>query len=96
MVKRQGKSRRKTRYLLKKKPYDKGKISLKSYFKQLKEGDKVKLIAEPAVHEGPVFRRFYGRSGIVQSKKGRCYEVKVNDGKKQKLLIVHPVHLEKM
>ena len=96
MVKRIGGFRRKTRSKLRKTPRTKGKISLRRYFFKFKEGDKVLLSAEPAIQKGMYFPRFYGKIGIVTGMQGRCCKVQMKDGNKEKLLIVHPVHLRKM
>ena len=47
------------------------------------------------MQKGMYHSRFYGKMGVVKGKKGRCYEVMITDGSKQKTLIVHPVHLKK-
>jgi ribosomal protein L21E len=39
--------------------------------------------------------RFLGRAGVISKKLGSCYQVKIDDMGKEKLLIVHPVHLRK-
>lgn len=96
MVKRIGKGRRKTRHAMRKNIRKKGKISISSYFQEFKEGDKVALKAEPAVQKGMYFRRFHGQTGIIKGKTGKCYEVMLKDRGKQKMLIVHPVHLKKV
>ena len=96
MVKKIGRSRRKTRHLMKKKVRRRGKLSLSSFFKRFKEGEKVLLKAEPAVQKGVYFRRFHGKTGIVKGKKGNCYNVLIKDGKKSKTVIVHPIHLRKV
>ena len=96
MVKRIGRSRRKTRGVSRKNIRRKGKIRLSRYFQKLKEGENVVLSMEPAVQKGLYFRRFHGKKGIVAGRKGRCYNILVMDGKKQKTLIVHPVHLKKI
>ena len=96
MVKKIGTFRRKTRHKLGKKKRTKGKISVSSYFKAFEIGDKVVLKAEPAVHKGMYFPRFYGKMGRIKGKKGRCYEVLITDHKKEKTLIVHPVHLKRL
>ena len=93
MVQRIGGFRRKTRQIMRKSVRQKGKISLSKYFQQFKEGERVVLKAEPAVQKGMYFPRFHGKSGIIKGKKGRCYEVNIKDGGKEKVLIVHPVHL---
>ncbi|MGV8169123.1 MAG: 50S ribosomal protein L21e [Candidatus Nanoarchaeia archaeon] len=74
----------------------KGKISLRRYLSEFKEGDRVSLTIEPAVHEGTYCPRFAGKSGTIMSRKGTCYEVKIKDFNKEKILIVHPVHMRKL
>ena len=96
MAQRTGGFRRKTRDKLKKGLREKGKISLTKYFQTFSEGDKVCLKGEPAVQKGMYFPRFHGKNGIIKGKSGSCYEVKIKDGDKEKLLIVHPVHLKKV
>ena len=71
------------------------KISLTRFFQTFSVGDRVHLTAEPSVHKGMYFPRFMGRVGIVSKKRKTCYEVKIKDGKKEKTLICHPVHLKK-
>lgn len=93
MGSRVGGFRRKTRSKLRKNVRKKGKISLSRYFHIFKVKDKVRLIAEPAVQSGMYFPRFHNKMGTIKAKKGRCYEVMIKDGNKEKLLIVHPVHL---
>jgi len=96
MVKRVGGFRRKTRHKLKKNVRTKGKISLTRFFQKLKADDKVVLSAEPAYQKGMYFPRFHGKSAKVIRQVGTCYEVEMNDHKKSKTLIVHPIHLKKI
>lgn len=96
MAQRIGSSRRKTRHKLRKEASEKGKISIRRYFQKFEAGDKVLLKAEPAVHKGMYFPRFHGKIAVVKGKTGSCYEVIVKDGNKNKVLIVHPVHLKKV
>ena len=95
MACRVGGARRKTRTKFSKSNRDKGKVSLRAYFQELKAGERVALKAEPAIHQGLYFRRFHGQSGIVGRKLGECYEVLIEDGGKTKHLIVHAVHLKR-
>ena len=95
MVKRIGGFRRKTRYKLTKERRRKGKISLTRYFQSFNMGDRIYLSAEPAVQKGMYYPRFMGKSGIVKAKRGRCYEITINDMGKEKTLVVHPVHLKR-
>ncbi len=94
-MKKTGGLRRKTRSLFKKSRKEKGKISLRRYLQNFEEGDKVKLSIEPSIHKGMYHPMFYGKSGVIKSKKGKCYEILITDGGKQKTLIVHPVHLKR-
>lgn len=96
MVKRIGTSRSKTRHKFQKNIRTKGKISITKYFQTLDVGERVILKMEPAVHSGMYFHRFHGKVGTVFGKKGTCYEVKIKDFNKEKLLIVHPVHLKRV
>ena len=95
MVTRKGGVRRKTRYKLRKEKRQRGKISITRYFQSFKEGDRVLLDVEPAVQKGMYHPRFMGKSGIIRNKRGKCYEVTINDLGKEKKLIVHPVHLKR-
>ncbi len=54
------------------------------------------LSVEPAIHKGMYDPKFMGKAGIIKEKKGKCYEVKVQDQNKEKCLIVHPVHLKRL
>lgn len=85
--------RRKTRHKLHKAIRSKGKISITRYFQKFNDGDKVVLKAEPAVQKGMCHPRFHGKTGIVSGQTGACYHVDIKDGGKQKVMVVHPIHL---
>ncbi len=93
MVQRIGGFRRKTRSKLKKNESEKGKVSISRYFHSFKEGDSVVLKPEPAVQKGMPHPRFQGKSGVVTGKQGNCYKVMVKDGKMEKTVLAHPIHL---
>ena len=95
-MQRIGGFRRKTRHKMAKNVRSKGKISLSKYFQEFKDGDRVCLVAEPAVQKGMYYPRFYGKAGTIVGKRGRCYEVQIKDGSLSKLLIVHPVHMNRL
>jgi large subunit ribosomal protein L21e len=95
MVTRIGTKQRNTRHKLSGHYRQRGKIPLSQYFKELKEGDKVALVINANVQQGRFFPRFHGLHGVVMGKKGVCYDVQIKDGKKQKTLYVHPIHLKK-
>ncbi|MBN2422126.1 50S ribosomal protein L21e [Candidatus Woesearchaeota archaeon] len=95
MSQRHGGFKRKTRHKFKKYYKEKGKISITQFLSEFKEGDKVILKAEPAYQKGMYYPRFHGKTGVILRKKGECYELMIKDYKKEKTLIVHPIHLKK-
>lgn len=95
MVKRIGGIRRNTRYKFKKERRSRGKISITRFFQSFNAGDRVYLSVESAVQKGMYHPRFMGKSGVIKGKRGRCYEVTINDIGKEKTLVVHPVHLRR-
>ncbi|MBT3304339.1 50S ribosomal protein L21e [Candidatus Woesearchaeota archaeon] len=95
MARNKGTFRTKTRYKMKKERREKGKISISRFFQVFKLGEKVHLCVEPAVQKGMYFPRFLGKTGEIVGKKKICYEVKIKDGNKEKILVSHPVHLKK-
>jgi len=74
---------------------ERGKIRLSEYFKELKEGDKVAIKKEKSIKAG-FPDRFQGLTGTVVRKQGRSYVVKFKDFKKEKTLIVQPIHLKRL
>ena len=92
-MKKRGGLRRKTRSIFTKK--QKG-VTITKHMQRFNIGDSVALVVEPSVQKGMYHPMFYGRTGIIQGMKGRCYDVKVRDGGKYKNLIVHPVHLKRI
>ncbi|MDH5438558.1 MAG: 50S ribosomal protein L21e [Candidatus Bathyarchaeota archaeon] len=86
--------RRKTRALLRKKPRNRGKIGLSKILYEYKPGQKVVVKINPSVHKGMPHRRYHGRIGVIDSKRGRAYVVDVTQGKAVKEIIVRPEHLE--
>jgi len=96
MATRIGGLRRKSRYKLKKERRSRGKISVSRFMQTFKTGQKVHLSAEPSIHKGNCHPRFMGKTGTVRGLRGKCYEVTINDKGKEKLLIIHPVHLKTM
>lgn len=71
-------------------------MSVVKFLQSFKEGDKVVFKAEPAYQKGAYHFKFHGRFGIVTGQRGECYTVSMSDQGKQKTIIVHPVHLQRM
>ena len=94
MAKRIGGLKRKARHKLKKERKQRGKISVSRFMQSFKAGQRVHLSIEPSLHKGSYHSRFIGKTGVVKGLRGKCYEVAINDKGKEKLLIIHPVHLK--
>ncbi len=60
-------------------------------------GEKVGLKLQGNVVKGRFHPRFHGLTGTITGElKGVCYEVQFQDGNKEKILYVHPIHLLKV
>jgi large subunit ribosomal protein L21e len=96
MVQHQGGFRSDTRRTLSKHPRDRGKISLTKLMQTFKDGERVMLLPEPAVHDAMPHPRYKGRSGIVVGMQGHTYKVQVMDGGVRKVFLCDPVHLKRL
>ncbi|HDN83803.1 MAG TPA: 50S ribosomal protein L21e, partial [Candidatus Altiarchaeales archaeon] len=83
--------RRRTRNL-RVKPRDRGKISIRRYLQEFKEGDLVSISIDPRYQNIP-HPRFNGKTGRVVGKQGRAYYVEIKDGNKIKRPLITPEHL---
>ena len=79
----------------KKKVRTKGKISFTGYFQDFKEGESVSIVREPAV-QSSFPERLQGRTGVIESKRGKVYIIKINDQNKEKRFLIEPIHLKKI
>ena len=95
MTKRTGSFRRKTRYKFLRPIREKGKMSVQNYFQMFQVDEKVILHANSSLQQGMYFPRFHGKQGVITGKQGHCYKVLIKDYKKEKTLIIHPLHLVK-
>ena len=78
-----------------KQPGTRGKIKFSNYFQVFKAGERVTVVRELALN--PKFpKQIQGRSGVIESKRGSSYLVKIKDLNKEKTYIIHPVHLRKL
>ena len=79
----------------KKKVRTKGKISFSRYFQDFKEGDIVSVVRELAI-KASFPERLQGRTGVIESKRGKVYFVKIKDKNKEKKFLIEPIHLKKI
>ncbi|MDD5191802.1 MAG: 50S ribosomal protein L21e [Candidatus Nanoarchaeia archaeon] len=74
---------------------NKGKIKLSKYFQDIEIGERVSVISELGLQ--PKFpSKLQGRTGIVESRRGNSYIIRIKDLNKEKTYIIHPVHLRKI
>ncbi len=86
--------RRKSRQLLRKPPRERGLQPLGRLLYQYQVGDKVVIRINSGVHKGMPHSRYYGKVGTVESKRGRAYVVRLEEGHKVKTLIIRPEHIK--
>jgi large subunit ribosomal protein L21e len=94
LMKRSKGYRSNTRSLFRKKPREKGKISISKLLQTYNEGDKVCIKIDSSVHKGMPHMHYYGRTGVIREKRGRSYVVAVFTGRKTATVLVRPEHLE--
>ena len=95
MVKRSKGIRNRTRFVLRKRPRDRGLPPVTRSFAQYEVGDRAAVVIEPSVHGGQPHRRFQGETGVIAGKQGKSYVLKIKSGNKEKDLIVRPEHLKR-
>ncbi len=93
MVKNSHGFRSRTRNLMSKKIRNKGLNSLSAVLIDYKEGDRVNIVIDSAVHKGMPHKRYHGRTGVISGQRGRAYLVDVSIGKAMRTLIIRPEHL---
>ncbi len=93
MVKKSSGYRSKTRALLQKEYREKGKLGLSRLLRTYEPGDIVCVKIDPSMHKGMPHRRFQGKVGVIEGRRGRSYLVNLRIGDKEKNLIVRPEHI---
>ncbi|MEF8773805.1 MAG: 50S ribosomal protein L21e [Halobacteriales archaeon] len=82
-----------TREKLSNDPRDRGTSPPQRAVREFEAGQKVHLKIDPSVPDGRFHARFDGLTGEVLGQQGRAYEIRVNDGGKDKTLLAKPAHL---
>lgn len=78
-----------------KKIRQRGKLKLSQYFKNVSVGDTVSIVPELGVRI--CFpKRMCGKSGTVIGFRGDFVMFKAMDGNREKIFIIHPVHLKRL
>jgi large subunit ribosomal protein L21e len=88
--------RNKSRKLYRKNPRERGQNAIDRFLLDYEVGDKVHIIGDSSHQKrGLPHRRFYGKTGEIIGKRGRCFEVEVKLGNSKKLLVLGKEHLVK-
>ncbi|WP_254530529.1 50S ribosomal protein L21e [Natrinema gelatinilyticum] len=82
-----------TRKKLANKPRDRGTSPPQRAIQEYEPGEKVHLKIDPSVPNGRFHPRFDGLTGEVVGKQGSAFKVQINDGGKNKTLLVTAAHL---
>jgi large subunit ribosomal protein L21e len=82
-----------TREKLSNDPRDSGTSPPQRAVQDFEEGTNVHLNLDPSVPDGRFHPRFNGLTGEIVGEQGAAYQVSVNDGGKQKVLVAKPAHL---
>lgn len=80
---------------MKKKIRERGKIRLSKYFQKFEKGNKVAVVREASIAAG-FPKTIQGRTGVIESKRGKAYIVKIFDKNQEKSYIIEPVHLKRI
>lgn len=94
MVVRSKGPRSKSRYKLLKEHRQKGMPPVTHALRDFREGDKVGIVINSAVHKGMPHPRFQGLTGTVAGRQGTGFVVHVKVGGKTKTLVARPEHLK--
>ncbi|MCK4492190.1 MAG: 50S ribosomal protein L21e [Candidatus Altiarchaeales archaeon] len=71
---------------------DKGKVKIRRYMQEFKEGDVVAISIDPSYQKIP-HPRFQGKGGRIVGTQGSAYYVGIRDKNKRKKILVTPNHL---
>lgn len=72
-----------------------GKLQLSRYFQALKKGDHVSVVRELSISAN-FPERIQGRTGTIESRRGKAYVVNIKDQNKEKKFLIEPIHLKRI
>ncbi len=70
------------------------KFTVEKFMKELKEGQRVVIRQDSSSHGGMPHRRFLGKIGTIEGKRGRAYIVGVKIGNMKRQVLSKPEHLK--
>jgi len=86
---------RRTRNILKIKPRERGKISIRRYLQTFEIGEMVAINIDPRYKNFP-YPKFNGKIGEIVKQQGRAYYIRIDDNGRKKDVLVCPEHLKKI
>lgn len=72
------------------------KTTVNKLLQNFREGEKVIIDINSEVQDAMPHPRYQGREGIVLKQRGKCYEIAIKDGNKDKTIVTGPAHLKKV
>ncbi len=82
--------------MVKRKPIrTRGKLQFSRYFQEFDIGDFVAISQERMIQSG-FPKKFQGRTGVIEGRRGKAYIVNIKDGNKSKKFLIEPIHLKKI
>ena len=82
------------RYVLRKKPKERGLQPIGGLLYEYQIGDKVVIKIDSSIHKGMPHPRYQGKIGVIAEKRGRAYVIKLVEGGKVRILIARPEHIK--
>ena len=82
-----------TRSILRRRKHEKGRIYISRILHEYSTGDRVAIVLDGGQQMGMPHRRFHGRTGFIQERRGKAWVVAVKDGNMHKTVIARPDHL---
>jgi large subunit ribosomal protein L21e len=95
MVKASKGFRVKTRHTLRVSPRNKGLPQVTISLRQFAMGEKASIKLDGRIQHGMPHPRYQGKTGVVTGRQGRAFFVLIIEGKKKKILLVGPEHLQR-
>ncbi len=83
-----------TRSLLRKQTREKGKPHIGKILQEYTIGSEVLIIMDSSTQKSMPHKRFHGKIGVIQEKRGRGYVIKVPQGNSIKEIITRAEHLK--
>ncbi len=74
---------------------EKGKLQLSRYFQKMNPKEIVAIVKNSSIPSN-FPDRIQGKTGVVESKRGKAYVIRVKDIDKEKKFLIEPIHLKKI